>query len=144
MVLLTDTEAAYLAGVFDGEGTLGYYFKKSGKYHVASLAIYNTDPRVMAWIRTHVSVGGVYLNKNNKHKGWQWQLNSKKQIIAFLNQIRPYLVIKAEQVDLLLSLWDAEQKIHRGRRLSEEVLYLRQDTEMKLKQLKTAYLESIH
>lgn len=141
---LTETEKAYLAGLFDGEGTIGYYCKLKVGYHTASLAIYNTDARVMTWIKERIDFGGIYLNKGGKHKAWQWQLNSKAQIQEFLTAIRPYLVIKADQVDLLFSLWNAEEKTRAGRKLSGEVLQMRADTELKLKSLKVAQLHGIH
>lgn len=113
--------------------------------HIAQLAIYNTSTEVMSWIKEKVRFGGVYLNQGGKNKGWQWQLNSKSQIQEFLSMIRPYLVIKASQVDLLFSLWNAEQGIcGSGKRLSKETLALRVETEAKLKELKTTGLVSVH
>lgn len=144
-MILTETEKSYLAGLFDGEGCIGYYFKSKIKCHVASLAIYNTNTKVMQWIKDKTGYGGIYLNKGGKHCGWQWQLNSRSQIIEFLKVIRPYLIIKADQVDLLFSLWDAEQGIcGSGKRLSQETFDRRNATELKLKNLKTADLISVH
>ncbi len=142
---MTETEKAYLAGLFDGEGTLGYYFKTKAKNYVASLAIYNTNTEVMRWIKNTTGIGGIYLNKGGKNAGWQWQLTSKPQIKGFLSEIQPYLIIKADQVDLLLELWNAEQGIcGSGKRLSMSTLKLRQEVEAKMKLLKTANLTSVH
>lgn len=142
---MTVAEIAYTAGLFDGEGTIGYYYKTSSGIHIPQLAIYNTDIRVMRWIKDKFGVGGIYLNKFGKNQGWQWQLNSRAQINAFLRMIRPYLIIKADQVDLLFSLWDAERGIcGSGKRLSKATLALRVETEAKLKQLKTANLKASH
>lgn len=137
MLTLSIAEAAYIAGLFDGEGTVGYYRKRSSGCHVATLAIYNCDVRVMDWLRLHVPFGGVYRNKGVVN-GWQWQLNSKRQIQDFLIAIRPYMIIKADQVDLLQSLWAAEQKVRTEHRLSNEVLALRMRVEFGLKSLKVA------
>ena len=146
MINITETEKAYLAGLFDGEGTIGYYFKTALRYHLAQLAIYNCDPKVMTWLKNRVSIGKVYLSKgkNANYKGWQWQLNSKSQIIEFLSNIRPYLIIKADQVDLLFSLWIAEQKIRSKHKLSQDIIDLRNMTMRELKQLKTASYVATH
>lgn len=137
---LSVAECAYLAGLFDGEGTVGYYFKSALGYHVAQVAIYNADLTVMAWIRQRIPVGAVTANKKSKHKGWAWMLSTQSQVVAFLTAIRPYLVIKANQVDLLLSSLDAEQETRGGKRtkLSVEDIARRNDLVTELKRLKTA------
>lgn len=141
MPQITEVEKAYIAGLFDGEGTIGYYFKGKLRTHVAQLAIYNTDPRVMVWLRNILPSGGVYPNsriKTGRKRGWQWMLSSRPCVEQFIRAIRPYLVIKADQVDLILALWEAEDKLKRGRRISDNVKQLRQDAELQLKMLKTA------
>lgn len=145
MFNLTETEKAYLAGLFDGEGTVGYYLKSSG-YHFPQVAIYNSDPLIMDWISARISGGCVASNsgKNSRHRSWMWCHAKKSQIKQFLQIIRPFLVIKAEQVDLLLSLWDAEQKIRgKANKVSSTVLDLRINTEKELKRLKTAHYTRI-
>lgn len=136
---LTETEKAYLAGIFDGEGTVGYYFKGRSQYHAASVAIYNSDPRIMMWIKDRIPFGAVVTNKVGKHVAWAWMVTGKKPVYEFLTTIRPYLIIKADQADLLISLLDAEQGIcGKGKQLSEETLALRYATEEQLRHLKTA------
>lgn len=137
---MTQTEIAYIAGLFDGEGTIGYYFKTKLNGYLAQLAIYNTDPRVMVWLKKVVPFGGVFSNNNKpgRKRGWQWMLSSRPQIEQFVRAIRPYLVIKADQVDLILALWEAEDKLKRGQRISEEIKQLRREAEINLKMLKTA------
>lgn len=137
---LTDAQLGYLAGLFDGEGTVGYYKKTT--HWSANLAIYNTDARVMQWILQHAGCGRVYLNGGSKHKGWQWQLNNQADITTFLRVIRPHLVIKGEQVDLLLTFWAKEKRLHTTKKLSPEVIQLRQQVERDLKSLKTAHLQA--
>lgn len=145
MLNLTETEKAYLAGLFDGEGTVGYYFKTKLKYHLAQVAIYNSDPRIMVWIKARLPFGSIATNKVTQYRGWSWVASGKNNLKEFLLAIRPYLIIKANQVDLLLSLWDAEQKIRSPRRkLPQEVIDLRNSTVIEMKRLKTANFQSIH
>mgnify|MGYP001608779721 CR=1 FL=1 len=144
---LTETEKAYLAGLFDGEGTVGYYLKKAIGYHRAQIAIYNSDPRIMEWIRSRIPFGNIVTNKISRHRGWAWMVTSNAQVTEFLVTIRPYLIIKANQVDLLLSLWDAEQKIRGSKKivkLTSDHLALREMAARQLKLSKTAYFECIH
>lgn len=142
---LTDTERAYLAGLFDGESTIGYYFKSKLGYHRAQVAIYNSDPRIMDWLLNKIPYGTIGSNGNKQgHKTFSWSISSNKYAKEFLTLIRPYLVVKADQVDLLFSLWDSERKIRSSHKLSPEILSLRKETEYQMKHLKTASFQMSH
>lgn len=147
MINLSETEKAYLAGLFDGEGTIGYYLKKKIGYHIVQVAIYNTDPRIMNWIKERIHFGSITTNKRTKYIHWGWMISSKSQAVEFLGLIRSYLIIKADQVDLLLSFLNAEQKTRgsgNGKILSIDDITSRNKVENDLKLLKTANFESIH
>lgn len=139
---LTELEKAYLAGLFDGEGSVGYYWKTAIGYHVAQAQISNSSPEIIDWLRVRIPFGSIAATNNKKcrYNNWTWSCSSKTQLREFLEAIRPYLVFKAKQVDLLFSLWDAEQKIgcRSGVRLSDVTLTLRKVTEDQLKHLKVA------
>ena len=109
---MTELEKAYLAGLFDGEGCIGYY--RNRKRYAPVVSISNTDARIIAWL--HARLGGVIEPGSKKRPShwkclWEWRLRSKNQIIAFLSEIRPFLRIKGEQADLLLSHLSAEQEV---------------------------------
>ena len=142
---MTDTEVAYLAGLFDGEGSIGFY-KKRNTYET-SATIANTDFRVLLWIQNRLPYGYVRRKAwGGRRLSWEFCVKSRHRVKEFLALIRPYLIIKAEQADLLLSLLDAEQEIPRGRgvKLSEQVIAKRLEVELELKRLKTAETYSIH
>ena len=147
MLILTETEKAYLAGIFDGEGSVGYYLKKKTGYHRAQIAIYNSNPSIMQWLREKVGYGSISTSKASKYTNWAWICNSKPQVIEILKSIQSYLIIKADQVDLLLEFLDAEQKdrgVGSGKRLSKEEIASRNELQDRLKLLKTSNFQSIH
>ena len=140
---MTDTQRAYIAGLFDGEGSVGLYFKTRQNCFVLQVSVYNCNYAVMNWLKVNVPYGSISKNSGgdkSNHILWMWGCSSQ-QAKNFLSEIRPYLVIKAEQVDLLFSLWEAEQKVQklddRGK-LSSELFALRQETVIELKRLKTS------
>lgn len=145
---LTEGEKGYLAGLFDGEGTIGYYYKTALKYHVMQCAISNSSPEIMDWLKNKIPFGSIAITNNKKCKyiNWSWICNSKLQVIEFLTTIRPYLIFKLKQVDLLLSLWNAEKEIgcKSGVKLSKETIEFRNSISKQLKSLKTSSYESIH
>lgn len=141
MVNLSETEKAYLAGIFDGEGTVGYY--PANGSHTIYVQVTNTDSRVINWVKNLIPGGFVKTRKRhvNRKPVWEWLVRDRDLAIEVLNIIRPYLIIKADQVDLLLSLMN-DERILRGdskrfQKLSPEIIEHRTSVEMQMKALKT-------
>lgn len=108
--VMTPTEAAYMAAFIDGEGTIGIYKAKRG----ANRSGYRLQPAI-AMNNTHFGVlqrlremcgNGRLLQQTNPlkphHKtGYALRLYPN-QIRHVLPQIRPYLIVKAQQADYLM------------------------------------------
>lgn len=101
------TEAAWQAGIVDGEGclTLGRQIRK-GRPSPAfreSVTVSNTDKRLLEPF--HSMWGGTLYRHEEKRAQWStaytWHC-SVSQVKAFLLFIRPYLRGKRAQADLLL------------------------------------------
>lgn len=101
---LTDTDAAYLAGFIDGEGSVMLYHRRD----VAALRITasNTSRGVLDWIAMVTGVGQVVSHKRSSeiHKTPHWWQANAEAAESVLRQIRPHLKIKQEQADLALSV----------------------------------------
>lgn len=95
----TSTELAYFAGFFDGEGMVAIYPRK----YVAALA--NTDVRPLQ--RAQEIWGGYICSQNADTRPaairdlWRWQIYGHNAR-AFLEDIRPYVILKSEQIDVYL------------------------------------------
>jgi hypothetical protein len=102
MADVTETERAYFAGFFDGEGCVAAY--RGGRY-VVSLT--NCDVRPL--VRARDLWGGyVSRQKAETRRGalrdlWRWQIYGQKSR-QFLEMIRPFSRIKREQIDTYLSV----------------------------------------
>lgn len=105
---LTEGQKGYLAGLIDGEGWVGIQrntSKKSGNYnYVAKIIIGNTNKKIIA-VKEEIGHGYIHLrkSKNPKHKNvFIWVLSSNA-IRAILPLVLPYLRIKSNQAELLMS-----------------------------------------
>lgn len=110
--MVSETDKAWMAGVFDGEGCVGLYprilkGKRSGwDYFVA---ISNSDPLLinrLAEIVTEFTGKKPYI-RTDKRRGkrricFAVVVYTKRYIAAFLKGIRPYLVCKGQQADVML------------------------------------------
>lgn len=105
MKKLPATDAAYIAGFIDGEGSIFLYRKRPGKVALR-LAIGNTDKAVLEWIAEVTGCTGTLVAKRTKdvlrHKqAYHWN-PGQRESAQLLEAIRPYLRIKAQQADLAL------------------------------------------
>jgi len=116
-ILLKEKELAYLAGLFDGEGSVGIYeFKKQSKFSnwQFKVEIANTDWRIMQWLESNVG-GKVHkksTGKANWRQGYSWHVQGENAK-TFCELIRPYTIIKSDQIDACLyfrKFWGTSNK----------------------------------
>lgn len=109
---LSIKEAAYLAGLFDGEGSVGITRRLRPKKGQATpsygiiLSITNTHEGVLRWVCETTGLGAVYchfLSDGIRKDSFRWQANGKWHVGRFLEQMLPFLIIKKARVALLLS-----------------------------------------
>jgi len=106
----TDTEAAYLAGLLDGEGTISLYCVKQDSQKRThsfkpAVAVSNTDMGMMERVLRITGCGKVVQSRldDGMHKPcFRWLL-SPLQIEPVLRRVLPYLDSKQRQAELLLS-----------------------------------------
>jgi len=91
----------YVAGFFDGEGSVGVGSWRFGKSYTLFCHIVNTDFRIINEIHNHF--GGIIHVESDGIRNHRDKLvirwNSIK-CIEFLKKIYPYLIVKKEQVEL--------------------------------------------
>lgn len=107
--LMSVAEASYVAGLFDGEGTTGLYRKGwpevESRYLTPNCSIANTSLEVMEYLVEVTGNGGVWKKSSPTplhRECYKWSITAQ-QMRHILPQIQPYLVIKARQVELVLS-----------------------------------------
>lgn len=85
------TDAAYIGGLFDGEGHLGW---QHGRWYIE---IANTNREVIDWL---LRFGGKAHTQSRKppHRDCHyWALHAQLDVTAFLEAVCPYLIIKRDQ-----------------------------------------------
>jgi hypothetical protein len=104
MLSLTDLDAAYLAGLMDGEGTIGYRPQKSG-YPNIELGICMTTPAPLHWAAAATGLGKVYHrpeSRANRRDAWFWKVSVCQDIAEILRRIRPYMLVKQYEASAFL------------------------------------------
>jgi len=107
--IMSDVECAYVAGFWDGEGTIGigknYTSPYAGgmSYH-SRFEVSNTNIEVINKVRDMLGNGRIGKEKreNNKHKTLYRLKLTPNQVRHVLPQIKEYLIIKKEHALVLL------------------------------------------
>lgn len=112
--LLQDTDAAWLAGIIDGEGNIGMSKSKaptpSGYVVVAYVQMSNTDKRIIDRVCEicrkanikKIMVKGKESQRNEKWKdAWNIRISTLSEVEKICMELYPYLVAKKEQAELV-------------------------------------------
>ena len=120
----------YLAGFLDGEGSFGIYENRRSGF-LPKVSAYQVNLRPIELLQE--TFGGsiakdkkFYPSSYRKAIGYSWQISGPALYKALL-ELRPYLVVKAEQADCLIELfklievWEPRKNLSNvERRLSDE------------------------
>ena len=112
---MAEAEAAWLAGFFDGEGSLVAYSSPRSKYGKAwSLSVPNTNQDAVTRCQQITGAGSVLPRKGTApahyKPQWIWSVHSQRNIASILKQILPYLVIKKQASTDFLNEWSDIQE----------------------------------
>jgi len=102
---LTSEEAAYLAGLIDGEGTVSLTRKHRGEHRQLMVSISNTEQPLLRYVKKIIGAGRI-TNKRTyqaNHTPSATYAISNRQALDVLEQVRPYLkTYKAKRAQLIL------------------------------------------
>lgn len=105
---LSATHAAYIAGFFDGEGSVLLYKRHTNVALRVTFA--NTKHHALEWIRDTIGAGNIVVTtrNNDKHATSYLLLINSQAAASLLEQIELYLIIKGEQARLAI---DFQQRL---------------------------------
>ena len=139
-VRYVDTDMAYLAGFFDGEGSIMLIPSTSvnrgpGRYRL-TLAVSNTVEHSV--VRYAITFGGSVLPiaaKNARCKSsYRWMITSAGAERALMAML-PFLKVKKDQAQVALDFRSTQQRPLRGQKLSAEEVSHRDQLVTKLRDL---------
>lgn len=98
-----ETDLAYIAGLFDGEGHISLVPVVYGRMALR-VGITNTDVGVIQWLK---GFGGQARDKDNDGRDrtcYVWQITARRESVELLTALLPYLRIKRGKAVLALQL----------------------------------------
>ncbi len=94
--MLNDRDAAYLAGVIDASGRLGFY-TRGGKIAIR-LTVRNNAKPLFDWIMVRTGVGTLHANE---YAAWNWWC-SADSATSVLEQVQRFLLVQRNQAELAI------------------------------------------
>ena len=133
-------EVAYLAGFFDGEGSIGIYPKKNKRGYMCYqylLQISNTNRKVLELFQKRYGGSITKRQRVERHKQlWNWQLGSAGKIRVALSELLPFLYVKKQEAQIMLEVVATIKRTCYGRPVPATMMQFRLECADKLKELK--------
>jgi hypothetical protein len=139
---MDETELAYLAGFFDGEGNIDINYKSDGKgrkYYMLRIRVSQLNPAPLKLLKGRFG-GNIRIEKLRTTKIvnrplWTWECSTLSAMLALKSMV-PYLLIKREEA-LIAIAFQERVSLNKNKRLGEEEESFRISSRDTLKQLKT-------
>jgi hypothetical protein len=144
---LTKTQAAYIAGIIDGEGSIticrrtnpaGVHGMKRGCYHRLLLTTNMTHKKTIVWLRAATGLGSVYPARNASQKNhkpsWKWDVWSR-EALQVLKAVKPYLITKTRQADAAIAFQTPKYRSRGNLGLSDAQWQVQVDAYFELRKL---------
>jgi len=108
---MNTNDAAYIAGLFDSQGTVEYVKrkqhrkgkKKAYNYWCIRCEMSMPDREVMEWV--HETIGNGTLNKRETKKTWRWRC-SYRDALTFVKIIWPYAIVKLHKIEQIIDHYE--------------------------------------
>ena len=133
---------AYAAGIVDGEGTIGVWREKrrgnsSGYRYKSALEFANTCETVVDFFVKHCGGYKAFYGRVQEHHQdqWKWRCTTS-EVASLVSKLRPYLIIKAGQADLVLEFerMKSDYDCRPGKRQDGDALLLMEEFWLRSKQ----------
>lgn len=138
---LSIKELAYIAGFFDGEGSVGINLTKvHGQSYAMAVCISQVDPRPLLFISSFFG-GEVRISYSKdyrlgKRKLFYWRLYSKNAK-RFLIAILPYLINKKNEAEIAIEFQNLRKSNGgRGNKADPELVCIKKEMSEKIAALK--------
>lgn len=95
-----------MAGLLDGEGTIGISRGNKSKYRSPYISVTSTTKEIVDWL--HDTFGGIVsahkVYQEHHKQSWIWQLRNKDQVFRVMEMVKPYMLEPNKKARITLVL----------------------------------------
>jgi len=115
MLKLTQRQLAYLAGFIDGDGSIYVRLKPNDSYHYGFqiapyIVLFQSAKDEASFQKVCDLLDCGYLRKR-KDGILEYTIGRQAEIMALIKKIKPYLMLKRRQADLLVQILECKSKV---------------------------------
>ena len=131
---LTEVEKAYLAGIIDGEGSIGLWRHHKNETATPNVSVANNSLKLLQWIKQRAGGTIVSKKKRKAHHNdlYAWSVRQDRAI-RLLNDVKEFLIIKRKQAELITS--EYKSVTHPAGKYTSQMLKKKQRLVDKIKKL---------
>ncbi len=127
---MLDTDAAYMAGIIDGEGcitiskSINTRLLHGESVYQGMVSVTNTDRRMLEHLIKITGVGSIYTERvsgTRKKTPYRWQCRSQNALFV-LRAAYPHLVTKGKQAAVVIEMIEETSRGRKGFRVTSESL----------------------
>lgn len=121
-------DAPYFAGYFDGDGCV--LLRREGKRWYPCVSFSQTQPQTLMELHS-IYGGSLTVGKaqdERRRPKLSYQLVQRAAVLSMLRDIRPFVVEKRDQVELLLAQYRSDMLFEDGQLLKEQLSEMKQRT----------------
>jgi hypothetical protein len=112
---ITAKNLAYIAGFLDGDGSIYVRLKPNPTYRFGfqispAIAFFQAKKEKENFARVCSLAGAGYM-RERKDGIMEYVINKKDDIIHFLCQVKPYLILKRRQANLMIKILEMKEKV---------------------------------
>jgi len=113
--IISTTKKAYLAGFIDGDGSIYVRLKPNSTYKYGFqispyIILFQSIKEIEKFRKVCALINCGYMRERNDGI-LEYTINRRDEIIKFLKLIKPYLILKEKQADLMIKILNQKSKV---------------------------------
>ena len=134
MLKLTQTQLAYLAGFIDGDGSIYVRLKPNDTYRygfqIAPYIILFQSAKDETNFQKICNMLNCGYLRRRKDGILEYTIGRKEEILALIEKIKPYLILKRRQADLLVKILELKSMVKNAKDFSKVMELINQFAEI--------------
>ena len=112
---ISATKRAYLAGLLDGDGSIYVRLKPNSDYkygfQISPHVVFFQSAKEAASFKKVSKILNYGYVRKRKDGILEHNISKKKEIVEFLNLVKPYLILKRRQAELMLEILEKKERV---------------------------------
>ena len=116
---LENWQLAYIAGIIDGEGSLGLSRQTNREACKPLIRVVMTNKECIHFLHAATGIGNFNIDTppEPRKTAYRWSIGDRLEIYVLLKTVCPYLIVKKKQADVMLEFVERRIQGSRGRDL---------------------------